>query len=117
MPNVNAAQLPALSASLSQDWLDLPAFRSGGALNGSAEAAAWLRSVILDISGMESAAYSPTARFQEDLGMDSLDMVELVMICEKDLLVSIHDRDWVLLKTAGEFEQMLIGKLEALAQG
>lgn len=35
----------------------------------------------------------PTARFQEDLGLDSLDVVELVMALEEEFQVEIPDAE------------------------
>ena len=45
---------------------------------------------------------SPEAKFIEDLGADSLDIVELVMALEEEFGIDIPDEDADKLKTVGD---------------
>lgn len=42
-----------------------------------------LKKIIVDQLGVEEAEVTPTARFADDLGADSLDLVELIMAIEE----------------------------------
>ena len=52
--------------------------------------------------GVEKDKLTPDARFIEDLGADSLDIVELVMEFEKEFNIDIPDEDAEKLKTVGD---------------
>jgi acyl carrier protein len=43
-----------------------------------------LKKIIVDQLGVEEAEVTPTAKFSEDLGADSLDLVELIMAIEEN---------------------------------
>jgi acyl carrier protein len=43
-----------------------------------------LKKIIVDQLGVEEAEVKPTAKFAEDLGADSLDLVELIMAIEEN---------------------------------
>ena len=47
--------------------------------------------IIADTLGVDECSVTPDADLQKDLGADSLDVVELVMILEKNFKVSIPD--------------------------
>lgn len=49
--------------------------------------------VVTEHLGIDRSAVSPNARFVEDLGGDSLDVVELVMAFEEEFNVSISDAE------------------------
>ncbi len=42
-----------------------------------------LKKIIVDQLGVEEAEVTPTAKFADDLGADSLDLVELIMAIEE----------------------------------
>ena len=48
---------------------------------------------------LEKAKLVPNARLIEDLGADSLDMVEMLMLVEEEFGISIPDEDAMNLKT------------------
>ncbi|MDX1909603.1 MAG: acyl carrier protein [Bacteroidia bacterium] len=100
------------SAALASTFLDTPVHTPAPAQPAKTlrEMREIIKAHILDISGAEAHAYTAKARFKEDLAMDSLDMVELVMLTERDLGVSLPDRDWVNLRTVGEIESLLEGR-------
>lgn len=52
-----------------------------------------VRALISDSLGVSDGEIVPTASFIEDLGADSLDIVELVMAIEKEFDIEISDDD------------------------
>ena len=52
-----------------------------------------VKEIIVDQLGVDAAKVTPTARFVEDLGADSLDTVELVMAFEEEFDIEILDED------------------------
>jgi acyl carrier protein len=51
---------------------------------------------------VEGKQLTPEAKFIEDLGADSLDIVELVMALEEEFGIDIPDEDADKLKTVGD---------------
>lgn len=56
-------------------------------------------------------APEPDLRLIEDLGIDSLTLMEIVMLAEEVLPVSISNEDLRRLRTLGEAERFITGKL------
>lgn len=52
-----------------------------------------MKEVIVNSLGVEEGAVKPDAKFIEDLGADSLDIVELVMVMEETFGIEIPDED------------------------
>ena len=52
-----------------------------------------VKDIVVDKLGLSAEEVVPTARFQEDLNADSLDIVELVMGLEEEFEISIPDED------------------------
>jgi acyl carrier protein len=52
-----------------------------------------VKSIIVENLGVDEDEVTPEASFQEDLGADSLDVVELVMALEEQFGVEIPDED------------------------
>eukprot|EP00301_Raphidiophrys_heterophryoidea_P021945 c6219_g1_i1.p3 GENE.c6219_g1_i1~~c6219_g1_i1.p3 ORF type:complete len:128 (-),score=30.50 c6219_g1_i1:797-1180(-) len=50
-------------------------------------------SVVKGFDRVEAGKVSPTSRFQQDLGLDSLDTVELLMAVEEEFAIEIPDAD------------------------
>lgn len=61
-----------------------------------------LRDVIVDWLGCDPADVKPEARLVEDLGADSLALVELVLACEEKFEIDIPDDDVRDLATVGD---------------
>jgi acyl carrier protein len=52
-----------------------------------------LKKVTADTVGAEENEIIPSAKFVDDLGLDSLDMVELVMSMEKEFGIEVKDEE------------------------
>lgn len=52
-----------------------------------------LKNIIVDQLGVENEQVVPGANFIDDLGADSLDIVELVMAIEEEFGIQIEDAD------------------------
>lgn len=58
-----------------------------------------IKEIIEDRLGISRNNYRNEESFQEDLGCDSLDMVDLIMECEKQFSISIPDDEVDKLRT------------------
>ena len=70
-----------------------------------------VREIIIDKLGVEESQITPEASFTNDLGADSLDIVELVMGFESAFQVSIPDEDAEKIGTVGDAVNYLKEKL------
>ena len=52
-----------------------------------------VKQIIVEQLGVDEAEVTPTAHFVDDLGADSLDIVELVMAFEEAFEIEIPDED------------------------
>jgi acyl carrier protein len=71
-----------------------------------------VRDIIEKELGVEREKLTDNASFIEDLGADSLDIVELVMEFEKEFNIDIPDEDAEKLRTVGEAVSYLDGKVQ-----
>lgn len=60
-----------------------------------------VKEIIIDQLGVDEEAVTLEASFVDDLGADSLDIVELVMAIEEEFNVEISDEDAEKLTTVG----------------
>ncbi len=70
-----------------------------------------LKKIVVDQLGVEEAAILPKSKFIEDLGADSLDIVELVMAMEETFGIDIPDDDAENIKTVEDALTFVGGKL------
>ncbi len=70
-----------------------------------------VKQAIIDKLGVEESQITPEASFTNDLGADSLDIVELVMGIESAFGLSIPDEDAEKFSTVGEAVKYLKEKL------
>lgn len=70
-----------------------------------------VKEIIMDKLGVEESQITPEASFTNDLGADSLDIVELVMGFESTFNVSIPDEDAEKITTVGDATKYLKEKL------
>ena len=61
-----------------------------------------LKELVVDQLGVEDDEVTTEATIQEDLGADSLDLVDLVMAVEEEFDVKIADEDLEGIKTVGD---------------
>ena len=61
-----------------------------------------VKKIIVEQLGVEASKVVPEARFREDLGADSLDLVELIMAFEEEFGGTISDEEAQGIKTVGE---------------
>lgn len=59
-------------------------------------------SIVVSQLGVEESAVSPKAKFIEDLGADSLDIVELVMAMEEAFGIDIPDEEAENIRTVSD---------------
>jgi acyl carrier protein len=67
-----------------------------------ANVAAKVKSIIVEKLAVDENEVTSTASFTNDLGADSLDIVELIMEFEKEFGVSIPDEDAEKIVTVGD---------------
>ena len=70
-----------------------------------------VKDIIVEELGVEREKLTGEASFMEDLGVDSLDTVELVMAFEKEFDIDIPDEDAEKMRTVGDAMKYLHEKL------
>jgi acyl carrier protein len=71
-----------------------------------------VKEIIVDKLGVDESQITPEASFTNDLGADSLDIVELVMGFESEFNISIPDEDAEKIATVGDAIKYLKEKVE-----
>lgn len=61
-----------------------------------------LKELVVDQLGVEEDEVTMEASMQDDLGADSLDLVDLVMSAEEEFGVKVADEDLENIKTVGD---------------
>ena len=61
-----------------------------------------VKAIIVNQLGVEESAVVSKAKFSEDLGADSLDIAELVMVMEDTFSTTIPDKEAEKIKTVGD---------------
>lgn len=69
-----------------------------------------VKTIICDQLAVEAEKVIPTASFIDDLGADSLDIVELVMTMEEEFDLDIPDEDAEKMKTVGDVVKYIASK-------
>ena len=75
------------------------------------EVIARLKEIIVDRLDVEEDQIVPEATFVEDLGADSLDIVELIMGIEEEFDIEIPDEDAEKLTSVGEAQNYTLSKI------
>ncbi len=68
-----------------------------------------VKQIIVEQLGVDEAQVDKTASFVDDLGADSLDIVELVMAFEEAFSMEVPDEDAEKMKTVGDAIQYIVG--------
>jgi acyl carrier protein len=74
-----------------------------------------LQSAAAETLSVDAADVTEQARFKEDLGADSLDLVEFVMALEERLDISVPEEDLDGVTTVGQALALCLNKLAAKA--
>jgi acyl carrier protein len=70
-----------------------------------------LRGLMADQLGVDPGQMRPDADILEDLGADSLDVVELVMAIEEAFDIEVSDEDAEAMRTVGDVESYVARRL------
>jgi len=71
-----------------------------------------VKKVVVEKLGVKEDEVKETSSFQEDLGADSLDTVELVMGLETEFDIEIPDDDVNSMRTVGDAVEYIASKLK-----
>ena len=66
-----------------------------------------IKDIIVEQLGVNADQINPGAKFIEDLGADSLDIVELIMALEEEFGTEIPDEEAEKLQTVGDVAQYI----------
>lgn len=66
-----------------------------------------VKKIIIDQLGIDASKITEESSFVDDLGADSLDIVELIMAFEEEFDVEIPDEDAEKIKTVGDATKYL----------
>ena len=80
---------------------------------GSMSVNAKVKDIVVEQLGVDPEKVKLEAKFIEDLGADSLDIVELVMAMEEEFDLEIPDEDAEKLKTVNDVQSYLTTKGKA----
>lgn len=73
------------------------------------------KAYLVEYLGIDPSEVTPNANFVNDLGADSLDIVEIVMHIEKTLKINIPDEEWANAETIGEAHELICRKVREKA--
>ena len=76
----------------------------------SADLAARLKDIVANQLGVDQGEVVPEARILDDLGADSLDVVELVMALEETFDIVVPDEDVEGLETVADVQSYIASK-------
>ena len=71
-----------------------------------------VRAILAEQLNVKADKINPESKIVEDLGADSLDVVEMLMSVEDKFNVSVSDEEAVNLKTVGDIVKLLETKIE-----
>ena len=72
-----------------------------------------VNSIVTDQLGVDKESLSPEANLLDDLGADSLDVVELVMALEEEFGIEVPDDDVENMRTIRDIVQYIEARAEA----
>ncbi|MBA7522509.1 Acyl carrier protein [subsurface metagenome] len=68
-----------------------------------------IKKIIVKQSGIDESKITENSSFLDDLGLDSLDIIELIMELEEEFNIEIPDKDAEKIKTVGDAIKYLDG--------
>jgi len=63
--------------------------------------------ILVEQLGVQRAQLTPDAKIQQDLGADSLTVIEITMAMEDQFNLSVPDEQWEKVSTVGDLLEML----------
>ena len=66
-----------------------------------------IKKILVDRLGVVESKITENSSFIDDLGLDSLDIVELIMLFEEEFNLEIPDKDMEKIKTVGDLIKYL----------
>lgn len=72
-----------------------------------------VNTIVTDQLGVDRESLTPEANLLDDLGADSLDVVELVMALEEEFGIEVPDDDVENIRTIGDIVQYIETRAEA----
>ena len=84
---------------------------SGAGTGRAAEVVESVREMVAERLGVDRSELAPEADIVEDLGADSLDIVELVMALEERFEIEVPDEDLEGLRTLGQVENYVLSRV------
>ena len=66
-----------------------------------------IKKVIVDLLVVDESRITENSSFLDDLGADSLDILEMIMIFEEEFKIEIPDKDVEKIKTVGDMIKYL----------
>jgi acyl carrier protein len=79
----------------------------------SSDVRARIHQILFRHLGVDQSELLPEASLQDDLGADSLDVVELVMAFEETFDLRVPDEDVERMRTLGDIERYLEKRVQA----
>ncbi|HME73895.1 MAG TPA: acyl carrier protein [Myxococcota bacterium] len=73
-----------------------------------------IREIVCEQLGVDAAELLPEASILDDLGADSLDVVELVMALEEEFDIEVPDSDVESMRTLGDVERYVVERTGAV---
>ncbi len=74
-----------------------------------------IKSIVVELLGVDESKVTMDARFREDLEADSLDLVELIMELESAFGAEISDEEAQQISTVGEAVQYILERMQQQA--
>ena len=74
-----------------------------------------IKSIVVELLGVDESKVTMDARFREDLEADSLDLVELIMELESAFGAEISDEEAQKIATVGEAVQYILERMQQRA--
>lgn len=69
----------------------------------------WILDTVARIAHIHSEELQPEVLIREELGIDSLKAMEIVATCEKEMRITIDERQLFDIRTVGDFLDLLEG--------
>ncbi|KAI9482693.1 MAG: acyl carrier protein-like protein [Benjaminiella poitrasii] len=108
-----AATYRVITTSQSMSPIVLSRFYSSGGGLSHADIETRVLDVLRGFDKVDSSKISPNAHFIKDLGLDSLDTVEVVMAIEEEFSVEIPDKEADEIKTAKQAVEYISHRSDA----